>query len=85
MLAALLALLLLAMALPGAGRIVTDTSTDPPTRQVVWGVRECAPSVGLALVSLACIYVSMWRHWDFEIVGWALLGVFILGGVVSGM
>jgi hypothetical protein len=26
--------------------------------------------------------VSMWRRWDFEIVGWALLVVFILA---SGM
>ena len=28
------------------------------------------------LVAVGSIYVSIWKRWDFEIVGWALLGVF---------
>jgi len=81
-LAFILAALLVAIAVPSAGRIVVDHSAAPPVRHVVWGVRECLPSVGLALFSLACILVGMWKRWAFEIVGWAILVVFILA---SGM
>ena len=35
--------------------------------------------IGYVLVALASIYVSIWRCWDFEIVGWVLLGVFFVG------
>lgn len=77
-----LALILVAIVLPSAGRIIVDASTTPPTRRVVWGFWECFPSIALAGVSLACIFVSMWKRWDFEIVGWVLLVVFILA---SGM
>jgi hypothetical protein len=74
--------MLVAIALPSAGRIVVDASTTPPTRRAVWGFWECFTSIAVAAVSLGCIFVSMWRRWDFEIVGWALLVVFILA---SGM
>lgn len=40
--------------------------------------------VGYMMVSLACIGISIWKNWDFEIVGWTLLGVFFLGMVLSG-
>ena len=34
------------------------------------------------LIAQSCIYISMWRDSDFEIVGWALLVVFtLLAGV----
>ena len=35
------------------------------------------------LISLGCIYVSIWRRWDFEIVGWFLLAVFFVGLAMS--
>jgi len=81
-LAVFLATLLVAIALPSAGRIVVDHGSGAPGRHVVWGLRECFPRVGLALISLACIFLGMWKRWDFEIVGWAILVVFILA---SGM
>jgi hypothetical protein len=80
-LAVLLATLLVATALPSAGRIVVD-HTGAARPHVVWGVRECSPSIGLALAALVCIFVGMSKRWDFEIVGWAILVVFILA---SGM
>lgn len=79
MLAILLGVMVVANVLPSAGRIiVVDAYTMPPTRQVVWGFWECFPSITVAIVSLGCILVSMWRRWDFEIVGWALLVILIL-------
>jgi hypothetical protein len=82
--AVLLAVFLVAVALPSAGRMVVDASTSPPTHRAVWGFWECVSSVGPAAVSLACIFVSMWRRWDFEIIGWVLLVVLILGVVLGG-
>jgi hypothetical protein len=82
-LAVALAGLLVAIALPSAGRLVVDRSAVPAVRHVVWGVRECLPSIGLAVFSLACIFVGMWKCWDFEIVGWAILLVFILASGVG--
>jgi hypothetical protein len=73
-LAVVLATLLVSIALPSAGRIVVSG----PTAHATWGIRECLPSVGLALFSLACIFVGMWKRWGFEIVGWAILILFIL-------
>jgi hypothetical protein len=34
---------------------------------------------GYMLVALSVIFVSMWRRWDAEIVGWVLLGIFFCG------
>jgi len=33
--------------------------------------------------ALACIYIAMWKRWDFEIVGWALLDIFFAGMAFS--
>jgi hypothetical protein len=77
-LAAVLALLLVAIILPSAGRPVIDRSVEPPTHQVVWGVRECLPAFAIAIGSLSCIYVGMWRRWAIEGVGWTILLVFIV-------
>lgn len=33
--------------------------------------------------ALGIIYFAMWKRWDFEIVGWALLGVFFIGMAMS--
>ncbi len=82
--AVLLAALLVAFALPSAGRMVVDASTSPPTHRAVWGFWECFASVGPVAISLACILVSMWRRWDSEIIGWVLLVVLILGVVLGG-
>lgn len=80
-LAVLLATMLVSIAIPSAGRIVIDPS-NPARPHVVWGFREYFPSVALSLFSLGCIFVGMWKGWAFEIVGWAILGAFILA---SGM
>ena len=76
--AAVLALLLVAIILPSAGHPVIDRSVEPPTRQVVWGVRECFPAFAIALGSLAFIYVGMWKRWSIEGVGWSILIGFIV-------
>lgn len=34
-------------------------------------------------VALASIYIAMWKRWDFEIVGWVLLGIFFVGMAMS--
>src|SRR5712691_455087 len=83
-LALVLTTILLAMALPGVGRIVVDPSTTPPARHVVWGVWECFPSVGLAVFSLASIYIGMWKRRSFEIVGWVILLLCISAGMFAG-
>jgi hypothetical protein len=80
-LAAVLASLLLGMALPDAVKIVVDRSTAPPTREVIWGTG--LSTAGAALISLACIYVSMWKRWEFETFGWMLLIMFILFQVLG--
>lgn len=36
------------------------------------------PSGSIALFSLACIFAGRLKRWAFEIVGWAILEVFIL-------
>jgi hypothetical protein len=35
--------------------------------------------IGYMAVALSVIYVSMWRRWDAEIVGWVLMAIFFLG------
>ena len=35
--------------------------------------------IGYMAVAISVIYVSMWRTWDAEIVGWVLLVIFFLG------
>jgi len=40
---------------------------------------EFAAISAFMLLVLACIYVSIWKHWDFEIVGWVLLGLVFIG------
>jgi hypothetical protein len=80
-LAIMLAYLLSALAVIHAGHIVTNASTTPPTHHIVGRFSGSLPGVGVALFSLACIYVSMWKRWDFEIVGWVLLLVFIFAGI----
>jgi hypothetical protein len=33
--------------------------------------------------ALLSVYVSIWRRWDFEIVGWILMAVFFVGIAMS--
>jgi hypothetical protein len=73
-----LAVLLVGVALPSAGRLVVNG----PSAHAVWGTRECLAPIALAMFSLVCIFVGMWKRWAFEILGWAILVVFILA---SGM
>jgi hypothetical protein len=77
-LAAVLALLLVAIILPSAGRPVIDRSVELPAHRVVWGVRECFPAFAIALGSLAFIYVGMWKRWAIEGLGWSILVALIV-------
>ena len=83
-LAAVLALLLVAIILPSAGRPVIDRSTEPPTHRVVWGVWECLPAFGIAVGSLAFVYVGMWKRWAIEGIGWAILISFMALAFLAG-
>ena len=80
-LALILAYFLAALAVMHAGRIVTDTSATLPTHHIVGRFSGSLPGVGIAIFSLVCIYVGMWKRWDFEVVGWVLLVVFVFGGI----
>jgi hypothetical protein len=71
--ALLLAVFVLALVLPHTGKLEIDYSTNPPTPHIVGRLSGSILAVGCVLFSLSCIYVSMWRRWDFEIVGWVLL------------
>jgi hypothetical protein len=81
-LALALAYLFVATAFNGTGRIVTDTSTSPPTHQIVGQIRDTLPAIGIAAFALASISIGMWKRWSFEIVGWAVLLAFIAGGLI---
>jgi hypothetical protein len=39
--------------------------------------------IGYMVVAISVIYVSMWRRWDAEIVGWVLLGIFLFGSSMA--
>lgn len=80
--AIVLALFLVAMGSQHTGRVVIDRSTSPPTSTVVGGTVGTVSLSGIALVSLICIFVSMWKRWDFEIVGWVILIVGVIVGVM---
>ena len=80
-LALFLGYLLIALAIMHAGHIVTDTSMTPPTHHIVGRFSGSLLGVGIALFSLVCIFISMWKRWDFEIVGWVLLIVIVFAGI----
>ena len=80
----MLAVVLGAIILPSAGRPIVDNSTQPPAHRVVWGVRECFPAFGIALGSLACVYVGMWKKWALEGVGWTILIVLTVLAFFAG-
>ena len=76
-----LAYFVVGLAVMHAGHYVIDPSTTPPSHHVTGRLVGSLPGIGVALFSLACIFVSMWKRWDFEIVGWVLLLVFIFAGI----
>jgi cell division protein FtsW (lipid II flippase) len=81
LMACLLAYMVIGLALVHSGRIVFDTTVTPPTHQIVGRMPGILLGVAIAAFALASIFVSMWKRWDFEIVGWVLLLVFILVGI----
>ncbi len=81
LLAALLGYLVIALFVMHSGRIVFDTSVTPPTHQIVGRLPGILVGAVATAFALSCIFVSMWKRWDFEIVGWLLLLVFIFGGI----
>jgi hypothetical protein len=81
-LAALLAYIFVGVAYSGAGKIVTDRSTTPPTHHIVGQFSGTLPAIGVALIALACIYIGMWKRASFEIVGWVILLAFVFAGMI---
>jgi hypothetical protein len=78
-LAILLAALLACIALPSLGKVVVHG----PTAHVTWPIARVLPAIGLLVFSLGCIFIGMWKRWAFEIVGWAILVVFLLAGMMG--
>lgn len=64
-----------------SGRTVFDTSVTPPTHHIVGLMPGILVGVGIAAFALGSIFLSMWKRWDFEIVGWVLVLVFIFMGI----
>jgi cell division protein FtsW (lipid II flippase) len=81
LLALLLAYLVIGAAVMHSGRIVWDTSVNPPTHQIVERMPGILVGIAIAVFALACVFVSMWKRWDFEVVGWVLLLVFVFLGM----
>jgi hypothetical protein len=44
-----------------------------------FSVGNASTIIAYVVVSLSVIYVSIWRRWDAEIVGWVLLAIFFIG------
>jgi len=69
----LLALFVMAVALPNAGRVVVDHTTSPPTPHVESLFTQGAVIVALALLPVLCILFAG-RRWLFaEVAGWVFL------------
>jgi hypothetical protein len=81
--AVLLALLVVAMYAPEAGRVVLDRSMSPPKPVVVHGIRETVGIWAFAAICVTWIIVSSKRKWDFEIVGWVLLATSVIVRVLA--
>lgn len=84
LLALLLAYSIIASTVTHAGRIVWDTSANPPTHLIVGRMPGILAGVAVAVFALACVLWGMWKRWDFEIVGWVLLLVFAFLGMAHG-
>jgi len=63
-------MLALGLAIVFAGAAIGHNGFSPWNAVAILAYMACC---------LAAIYVGMWKQWDFEIVGWALFGVFFLG------
>jgi len=81
-LAIVLTLLLIGLVFSCSSRVVTYRLHQPLTYDFMGRLQDSLPGIALALVSLGCVFLGMWKRWDFEIVGWVLLIVFILVGIV---
>lgn len=71
----LLAVFVLALVLPHAGHVVIDDTIYPPRPKVVGRTWDIIWSILSVMFWLSCIYVSMWKRWSFEVVGWIMLAI----------
>jgi hypothetical protein len=76
--ALLVTLFLLLIAVPRAGKPVTDRTTTPPTTRVEGRALQAITAVVVCL-PLPCI-LFLGRRWpSFEVVGWVVLAFFFVG------
>lgn len=82
-LALLLALFVIAVALPNSGRVVIDRTTLPQTAHIEGRVSESVIIVVLALSPVVCI-VFLGRRWRVaEGVGWIILSLLVVGALTK--
>jgi hypothetical protein len=79
--AVLMALLVVAIALPNAGRVVIDHSA-PQGGHIEGRVRDSIVIIGITLLPLACILFIGRRWWVVEAVGWTLLLLLFVGAIL---
>jgi xanthine/uracil permease len=81
--AVLLALIVVGMYAPSAGRVVLDRSVIPPKATFVHGIRETIGIWSFGAICVIGIVVSAKRKWDFEIVGWVILATSLIVGILG--
>jgi len=82
-LAMILALFVMVVALPNAGKVVVDHTTTPPTLHVEGFFTQGAVIVALALFPVLCI-LFIGRRWLFaEVAGWLVLLLLVAVAVTN--
>jgi hypothetical protein len=81
-LAVFLVYVFVGMVFSGAGWIIADHSTTPPTLHIVGQFRDTLPAIVIAFISLVCIHIGIWKRRALEIVGWGILLAFIFAGMI---
>jgi hypothetical protein len=76
--ALLATLFVLVVAVPRAAKPVRDYTTSPPTTHVEGQVLQVVIAV-VVFLPLVCILFLGRRRPIFEVIGWALLALFLLG------
>ena len=78
--AILVALLVVAIGLPNAGRVVIDPAS-PQTAHVEGRVRDSLIIIGMAVLPLVGILFLGRRWWFIEAIGWVLLLLLFVGAI----
>jgi len=81
--ATILAFLVMAVALPNAGRVVVDHTTTPPTPHVEHLFTQGALIVALALLPVLCILFVGLRWLFAELAGWLVLLLLVVVAITK--